>query len=141
MTNTTADEAQRARDWLLTQYAEIEDAAREAAADDVAEWELRDGRIMGADPRYYSVIADRSVEPTFCQRQHMVLHDPRMVLADIAAKRDIIAELTRNATCWEQPVMRRVVLWLAVALSHRADYQQQWTPSVEDMAPDDFPDR
>lgn len=73
MTDTAADTARAAYLWLKGQFLEIEETAREAGLDDVFEWELREGRIIGADPRYRaSVIVDRSVDPTPWQRRLMV---------------------------------------------------------------------
>lgn len=67
MTDTIADMTRDARLWLLGQLLETEETAQEAGPDDVPEWEvLSDGRIVGADPRYYTVILDRSGDPTGC---------------------------------------------------------------------------
>ena len=118
------------RDWLLAQYEEIEEAAREAAADDVPEWTLRgDGCVVGADPRYRSMIVEQAVEPTPWQREHMVLNDPRAVLADIAAKRDIVENLCLDPTPAGRRRARWVVLRLAAALAHRPGYQSTWQPA------------
>jgi hypothetical protein len=105
--------------WLLAQYDEIETAAREAGEDDAPSWELRDGRIMGADPRYHSVIIDHSAEPTPGQRRHIVLNDPVTVLADIAAKRDIIADLTEDSSPEGRQRASRTIRHLASAFAHR----------------------
>ena len=120
--------------WLLAQYAETEEAAREAAADDVPDWEQRDGRVMGTDPRYDSLIIDRSIEPTPCQRWHIVRNDPRTVLAETAAKQTIIAELLADTTPTGQQRAARVIRHLAAALAHRPGYHTDWQPTEAEPA-------
>jgi len=104
--------------WLQAQYDQIEAAAREAGADDVPRWRLHDGRIIGADHRYDSVIVDRSPEPTSCQRLHIALHDPSAVLADLAAKRAVIDIVTEDETAEGHHRAGRVIRALATALEH-----------------------
>jgi len=112
--------------WLLAQYAETEEAAREAALDDVPGWEERDGRVLGTDPRFDSLIIGRSIEPTPCQRWHIVRNDPLTVLAETAAKQTIIAELLADGTPAGQERASRVIRQLAAALAHRPGYQTEW---------------
>lgn len=137
MPDTTADPSREAALWLLGEFLETEEIAREAGLDDVPDWEVSDdGRIMGADPRYHMVIVDRGGDPTMWQRQHMARHDPRTVLADIEAKRDIIHELSRDHSDDTHQALRRVVLRLAAALAHRPGYQQHWCPAIQDHGPE-----
>jgi hypothetical protein len=115
--------------WLLAEYAETEEAATEAALDDVPGWEIRSGgTVMGTDPRYHSMIIEQSVEPTPCQRWHIVRNDPQTVLADTAAKRDIITQLLADTTPEGQHRAHRVIHRFAAALAHRPGYQPDWAP-------------
>jgi uncharacterized protein DUF6221 len=116
--------------WLLAQYAETEEAATEAALDDVPGWEVRNGNVMGADPRYHSMIIEESVEPTPCQRWHIVRNDPQTVLADIAAKRDVITDLLADTTGEGQQRAQHIIRRFAAALAHRPGYQPEWSPSA-----------
>jgi hypothetical protein len=50
-------------EWLLKRYDIIDRVARDAG-DDVPIWELREVQIIGADPRFQSLIIDRSAEST-----------------------------------------------------------------------------
>lgn len=117
--STTDNEEPTTLAWLQAQYDHLEHTAREAGADDVPTWELRNGQIIGADPRYHSVIIDSSTEPTPWQRRHIVLHDPHTVLADIAAKRAILADLTEDTSPEGQQRATRTIQHLAAALAHR----------------------
>jgi hypothetical protein len=126
-TATVGYSIQDVLDWLFAQYAETEEAAREAALDDVPGWEVRDyGRVMGTDPRHHSMIIDQSVEPTPCQRWHIVRNDPETVLAESAAKRSVIEDLLRDSSPVGKQRSARVIRTLAAALAHRPRYQATW---------------
>ncbi len=79
---------------------------------------------MGADSRYYSMIIDSSAEPTPSQRQHITLNDPDTVVADIAAKRDIIADLLEGTSPAGHGRASRVIRRFAEALAHRPGYPE-----------------
>ncbi len=126
MTNSTSDSDmdwhnQRTVEWLQAQYDEIETTAREAGADDVPAWTMHDDLIIGADPRYHSVIIDRSATPTWCQRSHIASHDPSSVMADIHAKRLIIDIVRQHTSADGQQRAAQVIHALATALAHRPD--------------------
>jgi Family of unknown function (DUF6221) len=116
---STSDDLPATVKWLLAQYELIEHAAREAGEDDVPGWQFRDGLVVGTDARYDSQIIGRSAEPTSCQRQHIALHDPMTVLADITAKREIIAGLMADNSVAGQRRAAHVIQRLATALAHR----------------------
>ncbi len=116
--------------WLRAHYDQIETAAGEAGADDVPTWRIHDGRIIGADPRFDSVIIDRSPEPTTCQRIHIALHDPTTVLADLDAKRAIIDIVTEDETAEGQCRAARVIRALAAALAHHPDLPPRATQAT-----------
>lgn len=134
MDTVTEDLAREALAWLLAQYEDIEHTAREAGRDDVPEWAMHNGRVIGADPRYHSMIVDRSVEPTPWQRHHIATNDPRSVVADIAAKQLILAEVCRDKTDAGRQRARHIVLRFAAALAHRPGYCADWQVPDQDAA-------
>lgn len=121
--------------WLLAQYAETEEAASEAALDDVPGWREHQGRVIGTDPRFDSLIIGDSAEPTPCQRWHIVRNDPQTVLAETAAKQTIIAELLADTTPAGQQRAARVIQHLAAALAHRPGYRTDWQPPETEHEP------
>lgn len=62
--------------------------------------------------------------------EHIALHDPTGVLADIEAKRDMLDELDRmerDEIGWDsiEDLMRRM---MAVGYAHRPGYKEAWRP-------------
>lgn len=105
--------------WILKQYDETERTAQEAAADDVARWELENRQVVGDDPRYDSMIVERSDSPSPWQRAHIARNDPFTVLADVHAKRAIIDTLATDTSPEGQQRQAVVIRLLAGAMTHR----------------------
>lgn len=156
-------------EFLIARYDEIEAAARAVAAELVTRniapirqteeyhlrataWESGPYAIVGAhavtvDFKPYCRSHVAVVDPTRPSiADHIALHDPAYVLADITAKRKILEEhapfrgeydkITGCETCsyrddWEelQVEMPCPTLWLlALPFADHPDYQAEWTP-------------
>ena len=78
---------------------------------------------------------------------HILGQDPKHVLADVAAKRAVLAECSAvvdagpgaDVTRRERRHASRVLLALATAYRHHADFRQEWLPAAEE-APAQPPD-
>lgn len=96
-------------EFLLARYAEEEAAAKAAGA--------------GYDPYEFA-------EPFHCDDQgsHVGMA-PARVLADVEAKRRVVAAIEEHQVLWETSTVREAVLYaLASAYSTHPDYSQRWKP-------------
>lgn len=121
--------------WYLARLDEIERVALEALADSGSgEWEsaidtgdrfLVD--IYGGAVAVASRVWDDGSRPIDDDViSHMALHDPRAILADVAAKRAIIA----MHQCGQCATIRLLVATLA----RHPSYRQEWAPTERSVS-------
>lgn len=106
MRDATVDVA----DWIRTQYNEIEAGARLAAPGCWEVVDLDDTTLIRADqspderPRtLFTAVSDDICDPR--DADHIALHEPRFVLADLRSKRALLAE-HHPAPDWEATYLR-----------------------------------
>lgn len=112
-------------EFLLARYAEEEAAAR-AAQEGPWDIEETDNELRSAQPHrgeigYIYLQTDRAF---------IAMHDPTAVLADVEAKRRVVAAIEEHRENeWDgDPIHERVLYALASAYSTHPDYSQRWKP-------------
>lgn len=126
--------------FLRARLDEDEDRAKRAAFGWGAEWRAdRDDQ----DDEWWAVHADGKTNMVSSEdgdvAQHIALHDPARVLADVAAKREILADLAdvegqartdRASEYWRhrRHAMRLAAAYLATAYAAHHDYDEAWRP-------------
>lgn len=113
--------------FLLARYDEIEELARSSGG---AEWSVGE-KSVGGWSRFDLVVhgADVAAIPSTIV-EHIAQHDPAYVLADIAAKRRVIAVLSAHQH--DSPAARMAMddalRALALPFSEHPDWREKWRP-------------
>lgn len=110
-------------EFLFARYAE-EEATAKAAISGQVDWKNGWGYEGRALTPHVGIIH----EPV--QAAHVVYWAPARVLADVEAKRRVVAaiEKHRDGEWGDDPIHERVLYALASAYSTHPDYSQRWKP-------------
>lgn len=121
-------------EFLLARFDEEEEKARDAAGWDRSGRERATGRWSRVgissleDDQQRSVIYSDNNQLSGSVADHVALHDPARVLADIKAKRQIVAAANRPGDPVGSAVMEFVLGRLATGYADHPDYRREWRP-------------
>ncbi len=114
-------------EFLLARYTEDADAARAALGNHWHAQGWAELRTEPTDTPGWALIAEGGhgfdVRPSFA---HIARHDPARVLADVTAKRIIVASFMETDYLPAREVLLSVLCDLALPYADHADYRQEW---------------
>lgn len=121
--------------WLIAELDHDERVAKAAQGDDLyrrpeyGRWAVVDGEIRDEDGQI--VVYDEGA-PVLAEAEHIALHDPCSVLADVAAVRAVLALGEQFAGHAAPPpgeaVWSATVRALCVRYADRTGYRAEWLP-------------
>jgi hypothetical protein len=146
----TWDDLKALRAWLLDQLDDDERSARAAGSaawrrgtyniaaewdDEEPAWLLDSDAVTEADEPHQTVVYDEG-RPDAAQTEHIARHNPAAVLADVAAKRAIVAEYLlwtdddagEMRTIGYREGLETALRHLAAGYSSRDGYRSEWRP-------------
>jgi len=125
--------------FLNARYDETEATAQKCAEVYPPPWDVSDrgwvARVR-ADAPDFPIVAELEQDPggdgwLGDRLEHIALHDPARILADIAAKRRIIAEYEASVRAVGDGLSapeHRIIHYLASVYADHEDYQPEWKP-------------
>jgi len=111
--------------WTLTEFLtarldEDELVARSCATE---RWTVKDGWHDGLDMEVLSSTYPACIDPE--EATHTARHDPARVLAEVEAKRLLVAEILPMVPDYDGDYVRKV---LALPYADHPDYDETWRP-------------
>jgi hypothetical protein len=123
-------------EFLTARLDEDEQVARDAAVDAGGTWKPGAG-VWGDLDEVFPVVYDEG-RPTPDQAAHIARHDPARVLADVAAKRQLVVALAGyvpadmhfldDVTASRAHVALLGLTHLALPYADHPDYREEWKP-------------